>query len=145
MDDKDNKFNLDEILGSNINPGNLGEALLKSSALTMSSKGISQDLKDVIKMKVDFISSIYSETSHLSEIFLSGNNNKAAKEALSKDGILTKTLDHILAEIFATNITLDNILINFIKKEQNIQEDSKKLIISNIEAMINREIAKFSK
>lgn len=150
-DENQNTDHSDDINESDINtpdsndPENEGEFLLKSAALTMTSKGISQDLKDVIKMKTDFVSQTYSDIIKLSESFLKHGDKNITKDALSKGGVLNQYLEHILGEIAITNITLNNILVSFVSKDQSIQEEKKKLIESDLQNLIEREITKLKK
>jgi hypothetical protein len=129
----------------NIDPENMGEFLLKNAALTMTSKGISNDLKEVIKMKVDYVNKIFSETIKLTDSVTKCPDKRITRAAFSHEGVLTQVLDHVLAEVFVTNIALNNILVNFITKEKNIREEQKILIESDIEKMIDREMKKFKR
>ena len=128
-----------------LEPDSLGEVLLKNSALTMSAKGISLDLKNIIKLKINYIQSIFKETNKLTETFLISKNDKVISESLSKNGVLTQLIDHILGEVFVTNITLNNILISFISEDKNINDEQKKMISGDIGRMIDREMEKIKK
>jgi len=126
-----------------LDPNSLGELMLKNAALTISAKGISDDLKEVIKIKTNFIKEILKDTIKLTESFLSCKDKKTINSALSREGVLRSMLEHTLTEVFVTNTTLNNILTSFILKEQNIREEQKDTIMKNIESMIDLEIKKF--
>lgn len=125
-----------------IDPENLGELLLKNAALTVSSKSISQDLKEVIQMKVDFVNGIYDKTIKLTDTFLSSPNKKLVDDVSSNNGALTQTLNHILSEIFVTNMAINNLLVSIVLDEKNIREEQKRIIESDIGTMIDREMKK---
>lgn len=147
MSSKDNTNQTpdDDLLRDSTDPTSIGEMILKEAVLTASSKGISSDLKDVIKIKVDFLSHLYSETSKITETLINSNNKSLANHTFIKEkGQLNKLHDHILSEIFSTNIAINHILTNFIMKEKNIKEEFKEMLGEDMDKMLQREMKKIN-
>jgi len=100
------------------------EELLKNTAFTFSLEGVSRDVKSFIQKKISFTNHcLKNVTEMLSSLFES--NVTWRKSVLSKEGekILTDMLKHLHREMEITNMALNLIIQNAMKREDALNKD----------------------
>jgi len=122
-----------------LHPENMGELLLKNAALTSSAKGIDNDLRNIITMKIEYSKAILDKVVTMLDVATKCPDKKITRELLSEGGIVMGMLSNTLSEVFITNIALNNMLTSTVLKEMSLLEEQKNFIMEDIEQIMSVE------
>ena len=105
-----------------VNPDNLNEQMLKSTAITFSLEGISRDLEVYLQKKITFNNRNFK---HVSDIIrsVSSCGEEIQKSFLKKGSPISNLLDQSISEIENINAMLTFVIDNIISKESILKDD----------------------
>jgi hypothetical protein len=96
--------------------------LLKQTAFTFSSEGISNDLKYFIQKKVTHNKTNLCYITQLMDLAINSESKEIVEMAFTKNSSLKKLLDHITLEIIKTDVLLNKSIEFVINKDPSIRD-----------------------
>lgn len=123
-------------------PDNAGEFILKGTALTLSSKGVTDDLKEVLKIKIDYVKCTLADVIKLTETILNSKNTQESKRYTQQGAILPQLLGSIASEVIFTNIALNSLIGSLVEREQSLSEEQKALFLTETDNIVYKESTK---
>jgi hypothetical protein len=99
------------------------EFMLKQAAITISSEGVSRDLKAFIQKKIHHDEMVLTQASQMLTAMVSSESEAIRESVLKKGNPIHKLLDHALKEIRITDVALNIAIQSMLSKEDALASE----------------------